>query len=375
MVRRADARRRTCSVFVQTHVKKIRLFYVAASRPDYAQVGQVPSVVFYGMDRLREDSAFEFQACWQRNKMLQWLWFPFEKYLIHRVGVGFRLDQAIVHLSAMRDQEVILAETDSTGLPLLLLKRMGLIKSRVGFISAGLINELERQQKTFLFRWYKWLLLAADFVVCWSPLEERMFRELTGAKAKFVQLEADTAFYQPSRTTIGDFVLCVGRDIGRDFETLFHALGDLRIPTKVIASAHHVAKLHIPENVELHTEKVAYETLMEWYQRARLVIVNPQEIHRFTAQRALLEALAMGKATVAAKTLALTSTYPLVDRQDIIFYEPGNATDLAQKIQETYAEQKKLHELGLSARRFIEQIPQGFFYQGVRALCVESLDD
>lgn len=363
-------------LFVQTHVKKVRLLYFAAGHPDYEQIGNVPSVVFYGTDRLREDPAFEFEAYWQRNKILQWLWFPIERYLIRRVGVGFRLDQALIHLSRIRRHDVILAETDSTGLPLLLLKRLGLIKSRVGFISAGLINELEHQQRTRLFGWYKWLLRAADFVVCWSPLEERMFRQLTGARATFVPLEADTVYYQPSpQTPTQDFILCVGRDVGRDFETLFEALTDTGVPAKVIASAHRVAGLAVPENVDLHTEKVDYQTLMDWYRQARLVIVNLQEIHRFTGQRALLEALAMGKATVAARTQALTSTYPLVDGRDVVFYEPGDASDLTQKIRKLYDDQKKIRDLGFSARQFVGSLPNGSFCHGVRALCVESLDD
>lgn len=356
-------------------MKKIHLLYFAASRPDYEQIGKVPSVIFYGTEQLRQDPAFDVEARWQRNKVLQWIWFPVEHYLIRRVGIGFRLDQALVHLAALRTHDVILAETDSTGLPLLLLKRLGLIKSRVGFISAGLINELEHQQRTRLFGWYKWLLRVADFVVCWSPLEEQMFHELTGAKATFVQLEADTVYYQPSpQMPTQDFILCVGRDVGRDFEALFEALAAAGIPAKVIASAHRIAGLTVPKNVELHTEKVDYQTLMDWYRQARLVVVNLQEIHRSTGQRALLEALAMGKATVAARTRALTSAYPLVDGRDVVFYEPGNASDLAQKIQQVYDDQEKLHALGLDARRFVETIPRGFFYYGVRKLCVESLD-
>lgn len=356
-------------------MKKIRLLYFAASRPDYAQVGSVPSVIFYGTDRLREDPAFEFEACWQRNKILQWLWFPMERCLIRCVGVGFRLDQALMHLAILRRHDMVLAETDSTGLPLLLLKRLGLLRSRVGFISAGLVNKLERQQCTWLFRFYAWLVRSADFVVCWSPLEERMFHELTGAKAKFVQLEADTAFYKPSGTPAGDFVLCVGRDVGRDFETLFAALASTGVPAKIIASAHRVARLSIPKNVEVHTEKVDYETLMDWYRQARLVVVNLSEIHRFTGQRALLEALAMGKATVAARTQALTSTYPLVDGRDVVFYEPGDVSDFAQKIRGIYDDQEKLRSLGLYARQFVEQIPNDSFYLGIRVLCVGSSDD
>lgn len=357
-------------------MKKISLLYFAASPPDYEQIGQVPSVIFYGTDRLREDPIFGFDVRWKRNKILQWLWQPFERYLIRRVGVGFRLDQALRHLCVLRGQEVILAETDSVGLPLLLLKRVRLIKSRVGFISAGLVNELERQQDTRLFRWYRWLFGAVDFIVCWSPLEEHLFVRLTGAHARHVLLEADTDFYQPDMArTLGDFILCVGRDIGRDFETLFESLKRTKLPAKVIASTHRVQGLTVPDNVQLITEKVDYPTLLDWYRSARLVIVNLQEIHRFTGQRALLEALAMGKATIVTQTQALTSTYALMDGHDVLYYKAGNVEDLASKILSLYHDEKKLRELGAHARQFVERIPGDSFYQGVRALCVELLDD
>lgn len=359
----------SCEIFPTFHVKKTRLLFFAPNRLDYTKIGRVPSVVFYGTDKLRADPAIDFQARWQRNRILRWVWFPFERYLIYRLGIGFRLDQALAHILALRQQDVIFAETDSCGLPILLLKRIHVIEARVGFNSAGLINNLETQKHTLVFRWYKWLLQAADFIVCWSPLEEQMFRRLTGARAHFVLLEADTTFYQPSEEIPKqDFVLCVGRDVGRDFNTLFKALALLQIPAKVITSAHQVAGMDIPENVELHTEKVEYETLMDWYRQARLVVVNLQEIHRFTGQRALLEALAMGKATIVAKTRSLVSTYPLKDGFDVSFYQPGNAMELQAKIEVLYSNRELRTQLGLQARFFIESLPKNSYYLKVRQL-------
>jgi glycosyltransferase involved in cell wall biosynthesis len=364
-------------LFVQAHVKKVSLLYFASSRPDYSQAGKIPSVIFYGTDRLRNDETISFDVRWQRNKLLQLLCRPLEQYLIRRVGVGFRLDQALTHFFSFRNRDVILAETDSGGLPLLLLKRIGLLKTHIGFISAGLINELERQQETKLFRWYRWLLRGADFIVCWSPLEAKLFRDLTGSSAQFVLLEADTDFYQlEPRVLLEKHILCVGRDIGRDFQTLFSALQTTGIPAKVVTSAHRVKGLHIPKNVELILEHVDYQTLLDWYRRARLVVVSLQEIHRSTGQRALLEALAMGKATIVAKTLAVTSAYALRDGEDVVFYTPGNVRDLSEKIQRLYDDEAIKHDLGVHGREFVEQLPKNAFYHGVRdillKICAES---
>ena len=357
-------------------MKQISLIYFAASRPDYSQVGKIPSVIYYGTERLREDPSIHFHVCWKRNTFLRLLFQPLEQYLISRVGVGFRFDQVVRNLFAFRHRDVILAETDSVGLPLLLLKRLGLIRTRVGFISAGLVNELERQQPTRLFKWYKWLLQAADFIVCWSPLEEQLFRDLTGARGRFILLEADIDFYQPgSQVPQEDFILCVGRDVGRDFQALFDVVETTGMKARVVTSTARVKGLRIPDRVELVLEKVDYPTLLEWYRKARLVVVSLQEIHRFTGQRALLEALAMGKATVVARTQSVTSTYHLVDGQEVLFYDPGDAHDLARKIQTLWGDEARLTSLGIAGRAFVERLPKNAFYFGVRALCVESLDD
>jgi len=351
------------------------LLYFAASPPPYEQVDTVPSVIFYGTDRLREDPAFSFSARWKRNPVLQFAWRPWEKYLIKRVGVGFRLDQAVRHLLSLRRQDIVLAETDSTGLPLLLLKRLGLIKGRVGFISAGLINILELQQKTRLFVWYRWLLRAADFIICWSPIEEQTYRQLVGAKAHFVRLEADVDYYKPDPSAVLEpYVLCVGRDVGRDFQTLFEALEDLNVPAKVVTSPVRVRGLRVPKNVELILRFVDYPALLDLYRRARLVVVSLQEIHRFTGQRALLESLAMGKATIVARTMAVVGTYTLKDIQDVVFYEPGDADDLVQKIRTVYNYERQIRALGVNGRRFVETLPKGAFYSGVREILVKIVE-
>lgn len=349
--------------------RKTKLLFFSPNKVDYSEVGKVPSVIFYSTDQLKQDPDFIFSVSWKRNNLLRILFKPFEQYCIHRAHVGFRFDQALFHLSLLKKQDVIFAETDSCGLPLLLLKRLHLIQARIGFNSAGLINNLENQQGTRFFRFYKWLLLSADFIVCWSPLEEQMYKDLIGAKSRFVLLEADTDFYQPDFSVPPeDFILCVGNDLGRDFETLFRAVETLDIPVKVVTKAVRIKGLSIPKNVELHLEFVGYSTLLDWYKRAQLVIVNPQEIHRFTGQRALLEALAMGKAIIAASVQSLTSTYSLTDGKDIIYYQPRDIEDLKTKIMAIYDDHDKLRDLGMNARSYAEHLPKNSFYLGLREL-------
>lgn len=345
---------------------KTKVAYLTCTKMDFSQTGRVPSVVFYGADRLNRDSKIEFSQAAGRNNMLKRIWWPFERYLIKRTGIGFRLDQALLHLPKLRRQDVVVGETDSCGLPLLLLKKIGLLKQRTGFISAGLINGLAAQKGTKLFRFYQWLISSADFIVCWSPVEERLYREVVGAKAQFVLLESDVDFYQPNQSEpVEDFILCVGRDVGRDFQTLFQAVRSLNLPTRVVTSPSRIERIEVPENVELHFEKVDYETLLDWYNKARLVVVNLKNVDRITGQRALLEALGIGKATLVAATQPVLETYALKDGQDVIFYRPEDAEDLKQKIAAVYDDRDRIRELGARARAFAESLPRDAFYTGL----------
>jgi glycosyltransferase involved in cell wall biosynthesis len=201
-----------------------------------------------------------------------------------------------------------------------------------------------------------------------------MYKEFTGARAFFVRLEADVDFYRPDPEAVQeDFLLCVGRDVGRDWKTLFEVLERVGIPSRVVTSAHRVEGLSIPPNVQLVTDRVPYPTLLEWYQHARLVVVNLPEIHRFTGQRALLEAMAMGKATIVGRTQAVVGAYELRDGKDVLLYEPGNAQDLTLKIQSLWENELQRRDLGAEARRFVSQIPRGSFSKSLRQIILESV--
>ncbi len=359
-------------------MKKISLSFFATKEIDVSQTGNLHSGFSNPPDRLvygfEHDDEFTLTVSAKRNSLLQLLWKPFEKFLIYRTGVGFRLDQVIINLKQIRSQDIVLAQTDSCGLPIVLLKKLNLIKCKVGFLSAGLINNLELQQNTFLFRFYKWFLKEADFIVCWSLLEEKMYKELIGVNAKFVLLETDLDFYQPNfEIELEDYVLCVGRDVGRDFQSLFQVLEELNIPAKVITQPNRIKGLEVPKNVELYLEKVSYPTLLDWYKKARLVVINLQEINRFTGQRALLEALAMGKGVVAAKTKALTETYVLEDGNHLVYYEPGNKEDLKEKISVLYRDEEKIKRLKRNARQFVESLPKDSFFRGVKKILLDAV--
>lgn len=354
-------------------MKETKLLYIFSKSRDFKHAKKYPPSIFYGYYQFSRNSDFKVTLLRPQKKNLFWLlWRPFELYFYSKTGVGFKLYQILANLKLINSQNIVLAVSDSVGIPLAILKKLKLVKPKIAFISAGLINNLEINQKHWIFKFYKWFLKDVDLILCWSPLEEKSYKSLTEAKAKFIPLEPDVDFFKPDyKTPLENFILCVGRDVGRDFKTLFEAIKGLKIPIKVITNRINIKNLEIPDNVELQLEHINYSTLIEWYKKAQIVVINIKEIHRFSGQRALLETLAMGKTVISAKIKSLTSAYNLKDGREIIFYKPGDSDNLKNEINSIYNNPEKIKKLGIQARKFAEKMPKNLFYKNLKNFLLE----
>lgn len=341
-------------------------------------------VTFFGYDRLQKESTFKVArleidrkpgAWWVVTHPLWMLWRPFEIWFYQLTGLGFSLGQLLQHIRYINSFDIVYGINDTSGLPLALLKRIGLIRPRIIFISAGLINNLHDRPSDIRSRFITWFLPAADRVLAWSPLERDMFRALS-ISTEFIPLEADTEFFIPDRNVAKeDYVLFSGRDIGRDTRSLITALNTHSVPAVFVTSKHLLpADLPLPKSVTLITERISHDRLKELYHRANFVIVPVHEISRISGQTALLEALAMGKAIIAARTKAFVSTYPdLRHEEHLLWYEPENAADLANQISRLQTDLSLVQHLEQNARIFAESLPRDWFYTKLRAFIDPTL--
>ena len=133
---------------------------------------------------------------------------------------------------------------------------------------------------------------------------------------------------------------------GRDWTTLAEAVRGLGAPVTVVCSAGDTAKVDFPDNVTVLTDipYARYRTLLEG---AKAVIV-PLEQHTYSSgQVVILEAMALGKAVVAARVLG-TEDY-IEDGIDGILVEPGNAASLRSAVTRLATSQELADQLGRTA--------------------------
>ncbi len=346
---------------------------IFSKKKDFEHMGPYSfPVTFFGYDSLVADPAFttkrldiykEASFRWLIRYPIWILWRPFELLFYRLTGVGFALGQILHHRRYINTFDIVYGINDTSGIPLSLLKRLHLIKPPVVFVSAGLINNMyahPRDPRTHLLRF---ALCGATCVFAWSPHEQHLF-EAWGISSTHLPLEADTRLFSPDPSIPReDFILFSGRDIGRDTATLIEVLKETGLPAVFITNRSLLPKGELPANITLITDYISYDELKNYYNRARLVVVPVKEIGRFSGQTSLLEALAMGKATIAARTKACTSAYPtLTGNTHLLWYEPENERDLKEKVLALHNDPSMQESLGEHGREFVELLPQEWLY-------------
>ena len=119
-------------------------------------------------------------------------------------------------------------------------------------------------------------LRRAAAVVCLGPSQRDELITLTGFAPSHVQVAihgVDTRFFTPGRGRRERLVLAVGRDLARDYETFFRAVGDLDVRVVIVVLQRNLAALNVPRNVEVR-ERIPYQELRDLYRRAAVAVIT-----------------------------------------------------------------------------------------------------
>jgi glycosyltransferase involved in cell wall biosynthesis len=202
-------------------------------------------------------------------------------------------------------------------------------------------------------------LRSAAVIACPSEAQRRHLIEAHGydeQHVRLVELGVDAAFFLPRHGHAGDYVLAVGKDMARDYRTLFAAarLGGFR--TIVVAHPRNLVGLDPPPNVAQRYD-LGWDELRELYAGAACVVLP---LRRGDARvgtdgsglTAVLEAMASGAAVVASRRPAL-ETY-LDDGESGVFVEPEEPEALAEAVGGLLADRERAERHGAQARAAVE---------------------
>jgi glycosyltransferase involved in cell wall biosynthesis len=325
------------------------------------QSGAGPSEFLYGMPYL-DRARFEvsFVECSPGSRELRRLvCLPLERLVEWFVGVGFYLHLPLVQWRAIRRADLLVSTMDAAGLPVAMLKRMGLAKAPLVYCSQGLAHRVEELQRR------SWLGgLVKSVFGSFVRMADRVIVLGEGAAGPLVDLFAlrpedvavlpfgvDELFWRPAGDVDEeDYILSVGSDSARDYATLLQAAGAtaLRIVTR--------RKLPpdlLGPGVRVRSDYTPLQ-LRELYRRSRFVVIPLKDVDQPSGQSAALQAMACGKAVILTRTRGLWEPGGMRHLDNCYLVEPGDVEDLRQAIAYLWNDPAQARRIGESARRTVE---------------------
>lgn len=280
---------------------------------------------------------------------------------IERLGVPF-LQTALATRRIARS-DAVLAMFESQGNALAALRALRLwpyTRPRFAVVACWLAMDAPRFGAARR-RWYRWAYRGVDTVVHFSRNQTSVYQEVLGIprdRLAFVPFGIDHDYFSPPG--VGDdgddrgdggYVLAVGRDRGRDWETFFRAVRDTDLAVKVACRPEDVAGLDVPPNVELLgvVDRPTYRALTA---RARVVAV-PTHVRAYpTGQSVALESMAMARCCVVTDTPAMRDY--LRDGVDALLVPAHDVSGLRAALQRAVADGELRAQVGAAARRAVE---------------------
>ncbi len=168
----------------------------------------------------------------------------------------------------------------------------------------------------------------------------------------------DTAFWRPSKTSRVEYVLSVGNDARRDFETLIKSALLLKKHKFIIITKINLDKYHIPKNVTVlkgswQSNEIDDIELRKIYHHAACIVVPLKNTLQPSGQSVALQAMACGRPVILTKTEGLWENRNLGDGKNIRFVRAGDFDQLSEAISEIVGSNEIRNKLGKEGRRYV----------------------
>jgi glycosyltransferase involved in cell wall biosynthesis len=277
--------------------------------------------------------------------------------LVHAGGAyGGDFASMLGSLGAINDADVVLSTVDTVGLPLVLLRRLHLVRTPLVYVAVGLPERLAQLRR--LQGQYRTALRDVRALVSYAESEATWLRNWLGPEANvvFIPFGVDPDVFRPLDREPEFDVVSIGADPRRDFGLLLSVAK--RRPEwklRLVASAEHARSFgDLPPNVTIETD-IPLAAIRERLAAARVVALPVRDNSYSGATTTLLQALAMAKPVVVSRTDAIATGYGLEDRLNCRLVPPGDADALEQALLETLTGADAAAALGTRARETVER--------------------
>ncbi len=323
-----------------------------AERLAAAEAGQCPDELLYGVRALRgrgwevettDDGFTDFPGAAALKAL--------DNLLSHGGRrTGFHLKQAWRVREHVKSADVVFATADSSGLPVLLFKELGWVKTPVVYASIGLADAFADDRGP-VFALYRRLLRQADRVIAYSLPELDALAGRFGVrpeKLRFVPFGVETTFFNGVSGPVSPRPLAFGLDHRRDWPTLFAAVAGLEEIVEVIANPDVLRGLAVPRNVVLLPPE-PISALRDRLLAAPLVVLPVRDNDYTGATISLLQAMAARRPVIVSRTRAIADGYGLHDGKNCWLVPPGDVPALAAALTRALNDEDARRRIGQAA--------------------------
>lgn len=197
-------------------------------------------------------------------------------------------------------------------------------------------------------------LAAASGILTSSDAARDGLLERTGLPERHVRtatLGVDADWWQPTSLPPNGYVLTVGRDLARDYQTFARALEGLDTRGVVVAKEENLRNVQLPDNVEVRLN-IGPNEVRELYAGARCVVVpvrsasDPRGTEN-SGTVALLEAMACGRPVVVSERPYLRD---YISPETAVTVAPEHPEAMRSAIEGVLADDTYAESLGVAAR-------------------------
>ena len=318
--------------------KKILFLYKTPRKQVYRlwKLGKGPDTILYGanhLEKLGYNVKF-FDFAFSKRNPLIWLFYPIHLMVAKTTGIGFKIDQAISLLTVIYRSDVIVSTIDTAGLPFLWLKKLGLLKKPLIYISIDFAFRI-KSNDNWIFNWYKGLLKYADTIICYDEAEKKILKKFN-KNVYFFNVGIDRHYFADSKLkTINKnkkkIILAFGRDRDRDYQTFVSAVSELKVKGEIVCSKENVTDIKLPSNINVFFD-LPYHLLKKKIYASDIIVIPVKNVKRPGGHLSMLDSMFSKRPVVISGNKWTSSAYNFKNNEECLYFESENKQDLKNKI-------------------------------------------
>ena len=250
--------------------------------------------------------------------------------------------------------DIIIVTTNTFGLCLAFLKKLGLLKPKIFFIAMGLINDNTPLSWLIIYR----MIFRNCVIVTLSYQDSQFLEKKLKTNIEYINFGVDKDFwFSKNKVVLNDYVLSIGNDLNRDYTTLVKAWKNDFPLLKIITNQKIITD---QKNIEIifgdwHSSILSDREIRQLIINSLFVVLPIKETIQPSGQSVSLQSMSCAKTVVITNFSGLWNRNIMKHNETCLLAgKPGDSKKLEEVIRNLIVDKPKLKKIGINARIVIE---------------------